>query len=130
MREKVIQERSGLEVHPSAIGFRVAGTRQTRGWSQRQLARRASLRPERLCRLESGASEASVQEIVRLSEALELDLYELVYGRSALEMRRLQGAARGGFSEAQAQEAAWWVLRVLTLGFKALEAKADGEAEA
>jgi transcriptional regulator with XRE-family HTH domain len=40
------------------------------GWSQRELARRAKIRPETLCRIESGRHTPTVATIERIDKAL------------------------------------------------------------
>jgi ribosome-binding protein aMBF1 (putative translation factor) len=40
------------------------------GWSQRELARRADIRPETLCRIESGQTTPTVATVQRIDDAL------------------------------------------------------------
>jgi ribosome-binding protein aMBF1 (putative translation factor) len=40
------------------------------GWSQRELARRAGIRPETLCRIESGQHTPTVATVQRIDQAL------------------------------------------------------------
>jgi transcriptional regulator with XRE-family HTH domain len=40
------------------------------GWSQRELARRAGIRPETLCRIESGQTTPTVATVQRIDDAL------------------------------------------------------------
>ena len=64
----------------SQLGARIARLREARGWKQRELARRATLSPDRLSRLERGVSAATVIELVRLSAVLEISCDELLFG--------------------------------------------------
>ena len=62
------------------IGQRIVEIRNRRGWSQRELARRAGLLPPRLSKLERGLKPMMAGELVRLSRALETGLDELALG--------------------------------------------------
>lgn len=64
----------------SQLGARIARLREARGWKQRELARRATLSPDRLSRLERGISAATVVELARLSAVLEISCDELLFG--------------------------------------------------
>jgi predicted transcriptional regulator len=44
--------------------------RMALGWSQRELARRAGIRPETLCRIESGQTTPTVATVQRIDDAL------------------------------------------------------------
>jgi transcriptional regulator with XRE-family HTH domain len=68
-----------------ALGSRLTQRRRTKGWTQRELARRAQVDPGRLSKLERGVHRASLDELVRLSLALNAGLDELVFGASSLE---------------------------------------------
>lgn len=65
-----------------ALGSRLTQLRRTKGWKQRELARRAQIDPGRLSKLERGVHRASVDELVRLSLALSAGLDEIVFGAS------------------------------------------------
>jgi transcriptional regulator with XRE-family HTH domain len=62
------------------LGSRLTQLRGARGWKQRELARRAQIDPGRLSKLERGIHRASVDELVRLSRALNAGLDEIVFG--------------------------------------------------
>ncbi len=64
----------------TTLGKRILGLRTRRGWNQKELARRARLRPARLSTLESGAKRPNVEELARLAEALGVSLDELWSG--------------------------------------------------
>ncbi|HEX4498060.1 MAG TPA: helix-turn-helix domain-containing protein [Thermoanaerobaculia bacterium] len=68
-----------------ALGSRLTQLRRTKGWTQRELARRAQVDPGRLSKLERGVHRTSLDELVRLSLALNAGLDELVFGASTLE---------------------------------------------
>jgi transcriptional regulator with XRE-family HTH domain len=102
-----------------ALGARLTQRRLTRGWTQRELARRAQVDPGRLSKLERGVHRASLDELTRLSEALNAGLDELVFGASSLEgswqrlLRELEDA--GG---APALDCATRLLRALVQNFQ------------
>ncbi len=101
-----------------ALGARLTQWRRTKGWTQRELARRAQVDPGRLSKLERGVHRASLDELTRLSEALNAGLDELVFGASSLEgswqrlLRELEDA--GG---APALDCATRLLRALVNGY-------------
>lgn len=75
------------------FGRRVTERREKRGWKQVELSRRAGLGPTRLSRVERGAVEARLGELVRLHRALGLPVAELLFGEPA--------SAEGGGTEEQ-----------------------------
>lgn len=62
------------------IGSRLTKLRETRGWRQRELSRRARFDPPRLSRIERGQARVTLAELVRLGMALETGIDELVFG--------------------------------------------------
>lgn len=86
------------------FGSRVTKLREDRGWKQRELARRAQIDPGRLSKLERGIVRVSLEELIRLSVALDASLDELVFGvlRSVEGdwQRLLQELKRAGGPEA------------------------------
>jgi transcriptional regulator with XRE-family HTH domain len=64
----------------SPLGRRIVEIRNRRGWSQRALAHRTGLLPSRLSKLERALKPPKLDELVRLSLALEAGLDELVFG--------------------------------------------------
>lgn len=65
------------------VGRRVAERREKRGWKQVELSRRAGIGPTRLSRIERGAVQARLGELVRLHRALRLSVAELIFGEHA-----------------------------------------------
>jgi transcriptional regulator with XRE-family HTH domain len=63
-----------------SIGRRIATLRSRRDWTQRDLARQADILPSRLSKLERGLRAPKLDELMRLTEALEVSLDELVLG--------------------------------------------------
>ena len=59
------------------IGARVAAIRKTRGWTARELARRASVSYSLLAKVESGAAAASPAFIGAVARALRVDVPRL-----------------------------------------------------
>jgi transcriptional regulator with XRE-family HTH domain len=100
------------------FGARLTQRRRTKGWTQRELARRAQVDPGRLSKLERGVHRASLDELTRLSLALNAGLDDLVFGASSLEgswqrlLRELEDA--GG---APALDCATRLLRALAHGY-------------
>jgi transcriptional regulator with XRE-family HTH domain len=73
-------EQQAAKVDLVQIGQRIVEIRNRRGWSQRELARRAGLLPSRLSKLERALRQMKLDELVRLALALEAGLDELVFG--------------------------------------------------
>jgi transcriptional regulator with XRE-family HTH domain len=71
-----------------ALGSRIACRREQRGWSQRELARRAAVDASRLWKIEHGRVAPTLAELAGLSVALGACLDELVWGE-APELARL-----------------------------------------
>ena len=105
MKTKPLHSPYLKEAQLAATGARIKEARQARGLSQNRLATLTSIRPERLSRLEKGRSEPQMTELVRLSEALEVKLEQLVLGRD--EIRNL--VAQAGLNNQEADG----VIRVL-----------------
>lgn len=59
------------------IGTRVAAVRKMRGWTARELARRASVSYSLLTKVESGAAPASASFIGAVARALKVDVPRL-----------------------------------------------------
>ena len=64
----------------ASLGSRIVKLRTERGWTQRELARRAGLRPARLSTLESGTKRPNLEELARLAEVLDSRMDELWSG--------------------------------------------------
>lgn len=62
------------------LGSRLTQHRKSRGWRQRELASRSRIDPGRLSKLVRGVNRVSVDELIRLSQALGVSLDELVFG--------------------------------------------------
>jgi transcriptional regulator with XRE-family HTH domain len=75
------------------LARRINRFRTGKGWTQRELARRAGLRSDRLSRLEHGRATPSVQELVNLAEIFGIGLDELVLGRAASAPERSRAEA-------------------------------------
>ena len=72
------RERGGLEVHLNALGQRVLGLRKERGWSQQELAARASLDRTYISAVEKGRQNITIGAAVRIAEALDTSLTDLI----------------------------------------------------
>ena len=65
-----------LTLADNVLRFRIK-----KGWTQSELARRANTKQANISRLESGLSNPTLKFIIKLSNALEIDLYELMVNR-------------------------------------------------
>ncbi|HWN44663.1 MAG TPA: helix-turn-helix transcriptional regulator [Thermoanaerobaculia bacterium] len=63
-----------------ALGTRIMELRRSRRWSQRELARRSGIGHVRLSKLENGHATPNLPELLRLAEALDSGLDDLVRG--------------------------------------------------
>jgi transcriptional regulator with XRE-family HTH domain len=77
------------------LGLRIVVARRRHGWSQKDLARRLRVPRERLGKWERGVSSPDLEDLMLLSEALALPLWELGLGKapeesvSPVELREL-----------------------------------------
>ena len=63
------------------LGARIAALRETRGWSQADLAQHADMKPATISAIERGRSSSpKLADVIRLAETLAVGLEELVYG--------------------------------------------------
>ena len=69
------------------FGDRVRERRQELGWSQEQLALKASINRTYIASLESGRRNPSLDLIARLAAAMKIDAAELVSGLERLKGR-------------------------------------------
>lgn len=67
------------------LGRRIVRLRTERGWSQGELSRRLRMSRCRLGKWERGLHGPPVEDLARLADILEVDLEELVRGRTPLE---------------------------------------------
>jgi transcriptional regulator with XRE-family HTH domain len=72
------------------LGQRIAKLAKGRGWSQAEVARRASIRPPRLSRIARGTEVPRVDEFFRLAAVFEVSLDELAYGDTRAKSRMTQ----------------------------------------
>ena len=68
----------------NAIAFHLA----ERGWSQRQLADKASLRPNTLTNIIKHGRDSDTATLTRIAAALQIDVAELFMTREQVEMLR------------------------------------------
>lgn len=105
------------EIDPSGIGRRIASTRKGLGLSGRALARRSGLRANRINELEKGANRLGLDEVVRVADALALDLEALVFGEEGRQVGRLELLPLPGQDEL--------LLKVLERGVEAMRAERE-----
>lgn len=88
-----------MDVDLVAVGARVRVARERAGLSQRDAGSRAAMSQSMLHRVETGKqTSATLVELDRLAQALNVDLDELLYG-SAVQERVLAAARTGGCAE-------------------------------
>jgi len=59
------------------LGARIKALRKSRGLSQEQLAEKTGITPKYLSRLEVGQQNPSIETLAKLTEALDVELWEL-----------------------------------------------------
>lgn len=59
------------------IGLRIRNLREERGWSQEELAHRASISPSHFGRLERGERGATIHSLEKVTNALDITFEEL-----------------------------------------------------
>jgi transcriptional regulator with XRE-family HTH domain len=59
------------------LGARIKALRKSRGLSQEQLAEKSEITPKYLSRLEVGQQSPSIETLGKLTEALDVELWEL-----------------------------------------------------
>jgi transcriptional regulator with XRE-family HTH domain len=104
-----------------AFGARLSEQRERTGWIQRELSRRTEIRTPRLSNIERGKASPRLDELARLSRALDLSLDDLVYGPSPLENLEPQELLRtllSSLARPEEREALTWVLRRLVHGYR------------
>jgi transcriptional regulator with XRE-family HTH domain len=62
------------------VGNRLRHTRESRAWTQRDLADRSGVRPLTILRIENGNTQPRLSTVRRLSEALGIDPGWLLFG--------------------------------------------------
>lgn len=72
------RERVPLEAHLSAIGRRILELRKERGWSQQELAARASLDRTYISTVEHGKQNITIGAAVKIADALETSLSHMI----------------------------------------------------
>jgi len=60
------------------LGARIARHRKALGLTQAKLAELVRVQPETVCRLETGSVGVSLRLVVRIADAIHLDLHELL----------------------------------------------------
>jgi len=120
-QQALVGERD-LRLH---LGATITKLRNSRGWKQKELARRAGLHPARLSKLEKASSPAKLHETVNLARAFETDLETLALGRRRpAEGRILEAVDELAECTSPAEAAALGrLLQLLLLGYRAAGAR-------
>ena len=82
------------EVPKSRWGHAIAFHLAERGWSQRQLAERASVRPNTLTNLIKHGRDSDTATLSRIAAALQIDVAELFLTREQIEILRAHNESR------------------------------------
>lgn len=93
--------RYSVEVPKSRWGDAIAFHLAERGWSQRELAVRASLRPNTLTNLIKHGRDSDTATLSRIAAALEIDLAELFMTREQIEIVRAVQREVGRLAKAE-----------------------------
>jgi transcriptional regulator with XRE-family HTH domain len=97
MNARTRHRRTSGETVKRQLGTRIIQARQSRGWSQAELARRLEMPRERLGKWERGVCAPGVEDLVTLSEVLAVPFAELVQGRredEPITVKALESLAR------------------------------------
>jgi transcriptional regulator with XRE-family HTH domain len=110
----------------ASLGGRIVQLRNQRGWTQKELARRAGMRPARLSTLEAGSKKPNLPEFARLAEELGVGLDELWSGKRRLPRPETLEVWRELEELASPEELAGLgrLLQILIVGYRAAVAKA------
>lgn len=106
------------------LGSRIAQRRTSKGWSQREVGRRAGIHSTRLSRIERGGVKPRLEELVALHGALGMGLDEMVFGTEASAAgaeERVAGELRDLIETMppEDREAVLRILRTLVSGYRA-----------
>jgi transcriptional regulator with XRE-family HTH domain len=104
MKTRTGNRRTSRETVKQQLGTRVIQARQSRGWSQAELARRLEVPRDRLGKWERGLCAPGVDDLVTLSEVLAVPFAELMQGRreeEAITVKSLESLARDVISMAR-----------------------------
>jgi transcriptional regulator with XRE-family HTH domain len=99
------------------IGLRIKELRKRRGLSQDDVAERADTSPNYLSRMERGTENPTLDMLIKISEALEVDLWELFDFKHEVSSKALREMLKKFASEIDDEEklkTAVRVLRVIT----------------
>ena len=69
-----------MELDYITIGKRIRQIRMERGWTQAALAEKSGVEPSNISHIERAATKLSLPTLIRIANALEVSLDELVYG--------------------------------------------------
>lgn len=69
-----------MPVDYKIIGDRIREARVKRGWTQAELAEHSGVEPSNISHIERAATKLSLPTLIRIANALEATLDELVYG--------------------------------------------------
>ena len=114
----------------ATLGKRIVELRNRRGWNQKELARRARLRPARLSTLESGAKRPNVEELARLAESLGVKMDDLWSGspRPARPERLDLWRELEDFASPEELAGLGRLLQILLVGYRAVVAAGKSPA--
>ncbi len=74
------------------IGMRIKEIRRSKGFSQEQLAEKADINSKYLSRMERGTENPTLDMLIKLSNALEIEMWEMFDFGHVVSHKELRGA--------------------------------------
>lgn len=69
-----------MEMNYQLLGARIREIRLSKKWTQAKLAEKSEIEPSNMSHIERAATKVSLPTLIRIANALEVTLDELVYG--------------------------------------------------
>lgn len=69
-----------MEINYQLLGARIRELRVSKKWTQAKLAEKSEIEPSNMSHIERAATKVSLPTLIRIANALEVTLDELVYG--------------------------------------------------
>lgn len=69
-----------MEIDYKTIGSRIREARKAKNWTQAILAEKSGVEPSNISHIERAATKLSLPTLIKIANALEVSLDELVYG--------------------------------------------------
>lgn len=95
------------------IGLRIKGLRKSRKLSHEELAERAETSPNYVSRMERGTENPTLDMLIKISKALEVDMWELFDFKHEVSTNQLKEMLKGFANEIDDDEKLKTAVRVL-----------------